>query len=323
MVVIFRSRAQTGNRLTKWLGHADPECLVTLGADYPAVSDEAGRARLESEFSCVLDDLCVGTSWKRTMPGRLRRSETVLCRLLGATRSHGPLQILDVGASDGVTTLDLLRALARMGIANARICMSDLTLALHRYRAGAVVEYRSSRGEPVLMRIGRLGLRLPRSPRRFDLPSTLLARLYLKFGMLRRRLRPCGELPLVNPATRSQSGLETVQLDILSRNHGFAARFDAIRASNVLNAENFAPAQILHALEHLRFYLREGGYLLVSRSTIGPDGEVERGTLWQKRGGGLALVEDFAGGSEIGDLVAKVGVQEHTQPAPALGAETH
>ena len=236
MVVVLRSRPVTGRRSAKWLGHADPEGLERLAADYAAGPGEAARARVSAEFSRVLDDLCIDGSWKRTLPRRLHRSESVLCQLLGADSAGQAPEVLDLGASDGITTVELLHALRRAGMAGARLRLADLTLTLHRYGAGALVEYRTARGEAVLARLGRLGLRLPRSPRRFDGLATLLARLYLKLTPFRRQLAEAGTISLVNPVACSDLDLEALELDILVRNDALSGGFDGIRASNVSKA---------------------------------------------------------------------------------------
>ncbi len=322
MVVVLRSRPVTGSRIVKWLGHADPEGLARLAAEHAAGPDEAARDQASAAFSHVLDDLWVDGSWKRSLPGRLRDSEAVLRRLLTAGGIGAVLDVLDLGASDGITTVELLHALRRAGVAGARLRLADLTLTLQRYRAGALVEYRTARGEPVLARLGWLGLRLPRSPRRFDGASTLLARLYLKLTPVRRRLREAGTISLINPAARSDPDLEAFEFDVLVRNDTLSGGFDGIRASNVLNEENFSRDQLLRALGNLHAYLREGGYLLISRNQIGRGGETERGSVWQRRGSGFLPVEDFGGGSELAEAMAAFAGPERQRPARAasLGA---
>ena len=320
MVVVLRSHPVTGSRLAKWLGHADPEGLVRLAAEHAAGPDEAARDRASTAFSHVLDDLCVNGSWKRSLPGRLQGSEAVLCRLLTAGGPGAVLDVLDLGASDGITTVELLNALSRAGAAGARLRLADLTLTLQRYRAGALVEYRTARGEPVLVRLGWLGLRLPRSPRRFDGLSTLLARLYLKLGPLRRRLRETGTISLISPAASPHPGLEAFELDVLVRNDTLNGGFDGIRASNVLNKENFTRDQLLRALGNLHAYLREGGYLLISRNQIGRGGETERGSVWQRRESRFISVEGFGGGSELAEVVAAFAGPDPQHPARAASA---
>ncbi len=320
MVVVLRSRPVTGSRLAKWLGHADPEGLVRIAADHAAAPDVAARDRASAAFSHMLDDLCVNGSWKRSLPSRLQGSEAVLCRLLTAGGPGAVLDVLDLGASDGITTVELLNALRRAGVAGARLRLADLTLTLHRNRAGALVEYRTARGEPVLARLGWLGLRLPRSPRRFDGLSTLLARLYLKLGPVRRRLRETGTISLINPVARSDPDLEAFELDVLVRNDALSGRFDGIRASNVLNKENFSRDQLRRALGNLHAYLREGGYLLISRNQIGRGGETERGSIWQRRGSGFIPVEGFGGGSELAEVVVAFAGSDQQRPARAASA---
>ena len=308
--------------MAKWLGHADPEGLVQRAADHAADPDEAARERASAAFSHMLDDFCVNGSWKRSLPGRLQGSEAVFCRLLTTGGPDAVLEVLDLGASDGIATVALLNALRRAGVAGARLRLADLTLTLHRYRAGTLVEYRTARGEPVLARLGWLGLRLPRSPRRFDGFSTLLARLYLRLGPVRRRLAKAETISLVNPAARSDPNLEAFELDVLVRNDALSGGFDGIRASNVLNKENFSQDQLRRALGNLHAYLHEGGYLLISRNQIGRDGETERGSVWQRRGSGFIPVEGFGGGSELAGVVAAFAGPDQQRPARATSVGT-
>ena len=126
MVVVLRSRPVAGSRLAKWLGHADPEGLVRIAADHAADPDVAARDRASAAFSHMLDDLCVNGSWKRSLPSRLQGSEAVLCRLLTAGGPDAVLDVLDLGASDGITTVELLNALRGASVAGARLRLADL-----------------------------------------------------------------------------------------------------------------------------------------------------------------------------------------------------
>ena len=61
-------------------------------------------------FSLILHDLRMAGVWKRTNRGRLKRTEEMLCAHIAPGLRH-EFNLLDVGASDGITTVEALRAL--------------------------------------------------------------------------------------------------------------------------------------------------------------------------------------------------------------------
>ncbi|WP_218044345.1 hypothetical protein, partial [Kiloniella majae] len=58
-----------------------------------------------SVFSKILDDIRINGVWKRTNPARLPKTETALVKHLDCKLKD--LHVLDLGASDGSTTLDM------------------------------------------------------------------------------------------------------------------------------------------------------------------------------------------------------------------------
>jgi len=89
----------------------------------------------------------------------------------------------------------------------------------------------------------------------------------------------------------------------MRHNHALVNRFHAVRASNVLNRSYFSGEQIEHALSHLHGYLRDGGWLLVSRSHASGSGEVDHGSIWRKQDGRFVPEHSFGAGAEIAALV--------------------
>jgi hypothetical protein len=278
---------------------ADPEELAAIAQrleqDGPQPGEHADR------FSSILHDLRIGGAWKRTNRGRLKQTEAVLCAHL-APALRADIAFLDLGASDGITTLEALHALRRSFGDNVKAVLADVNLSLWRYRRGPVVEYRAADGEPVMARIGRLGLRLAR-PRLAQHGKNPWQSLYLRAGWLRRSMRPEALIPLVHPFARREPGISVMQLDCLACEESLKNRFAAIRASNVLNRGYFDETQIQRAVGNLYEYLREEGCLIVSRNRDCQTGEVENGSAWVKDASGLRWVEDFGDGSEIKSIV--------------------
>ena len=158
----------------------DPDVLLNLETEFR--SSKVDVEELSDRFSLILNDLRMAGAWKRTKRQRLKQTEEMLC-------AHIPPQLrqdflfLDIGASDGITTVEALRKIKQVFGDTARAYAADLNLWLLRYRRGPVVEYRASNGEPIMVRIGPLGLRLSKSRRGSAAPDyNPLVRLYLRLS---------------------------------------------------------------------------------------------------------------------------------------------
>jgi hypothetical protein len=158
MIRLVLPRRLPSNRLLRRYCLADREVLVTL-------APEASRPRavddLCDRFSLIPHDLQMAGVYKRTNLGRLIGTERMLPRYVTPEPAMDVV-FLDVGASDGVTTVETLRAL-RLAFGNHVIAYAaDLSFWLLRYRRGPVVEYRAVDAEPIMVRVGPFGVRLSR-----------------------------------------------------------------------------------------------------------------------------------------------------------------
>jgi hypothetical protein len=278
---------------------ADPETLLDIARELdrpgPHARDQADR------FSLVLHDLRMGGAWKRTNRGRLRRTEEMLCAHVGPALRHGMI-FLDLGASDGITTVEALGALRQAFGNDVTALLADVNLWLKRYRRGPVVEYRAVNGEPIMARLGPLGVRLAQ-PRQRQQHGNLLSRLYLRMERLRRSMEAEASIPLVHPLARSEPGITAIEVDCLVCEDTLRNRIAAIRASNILNLGYFSSAQLSQAVGNLHAYLREGGCLVVSRNHDHSAGESENGSVWVKNGSRFHCVGGCGEGSEIKAIV--------------------
>jgi hypothetical protein len=279
----------------------DPDVLLNLEAEF--CSPEADIEELSDRFSLILNDLRMAGAWKRTKRQRLRQAEEMLCAHT-PPRLRENFQFLDIGASDGITTVEALRGLKQVFGDTARAYAADLNLWLLRYRRGPVVEYRASNGEPIMVRIGPLGLRLSKSRRGSAAPDyNLLVNLYFRLQNFRRSMSSDAKISLVNPISRHEPGLTIIELDCLKREPSLVNRISAIRASNVLNPGYFFPAQIREAVGHLHAYLRDGGCLVISRNVDTAAGESENGSVWIKEPDRFRWIQNFGSGSEVKEIV--------------------
>src|SRR3954468_4464914 len=93
---------------------ADPDLLLEIIESADSSPDYASQNELSKLFSQVLHDIRMGGAWKRTGSRRLAQTEQALQRHLSPAR-YSNVTLLDLGASDGVTTLELLHAFRRAG----------------------------------------------------------------------------------------------------------------------------------------------------------------------------------------------------------------
>jgi hypothetical protein len=279
---------------------ANPDSLLRIAERVAEVPESA--TNWCDEFSTVLHDLRMGGVWKRTARGRLKRTVEMLCAHMPRDQPQGPV-LLDIGASDGITTVEAIRALRQVLGGNVQALLADLNLSLLRYRWGPVVEYRASDGEPIMTRVGCFGIRLAKHRRGAERGQNRIANLYLRSNVLRKSMGLDASISLVNPLALSEPGITIMELNCLVREKRLEAGISAIRASNVLNIGYFDLPQLRTAIGNLHAYLRERGCLVVSRNDDDHSGESENGSVWYKDANHFRWVEDFGAGSEIKSVV--------------------
>src|SRR5271169_1419846 len=86
----------------------DPDSLLEI-ARHPEAATGLPTAQSD-RFSLILHDLRMGGAWKRTNRGRLQQTEEMLRTYIAPELRPG-LIFLDIGASDGITTVEAVRAL--------------------------------------------------------------------------------------------------------------------------------------------------------------------------------------------------------------------
>lgn len=290
---------------------SDPDQLARIRDQF--ARDPSSDTVLADRFSAVLHDLCMDGVWKTTSRGRLPLTERAICAHLHVDMER-EITVLDLGASDGTTSLDLHRALSYAFGNRVRIVMADLNLSLHRYRKGPLVEYRTSNGTPVMARIGTIGLQLANDGRRKN--ANPLAAWYRECRALRNSMWFDFSISLIHPLVLAEPAIQTMELDCLLPQASLTDRFVCVRASNLLNRDYFSADNIRIAISNIHHYLQEGGCLLVSRNIRGLHGESENGSIWRKTGQRFTHLENFGSGSEIEAIVNEwnAAQQPHVLP---------
>lgn len=257
------------------------------------------------EFSRILQCVRVEGVWKWTAPGRLKAMDDLLSECISASELKS-IRMLDVGASDGITSLDTYELLTSSGHADVSISVLDRTTKLYACPVALGTVYCTSRKKPVLFRCGRLGLCLEPMEGLEGIAWNWLAHCltnHYERQLAERQLSEDSIISLVHPNVSSNESLEVVEGDLFDSNPAWTGKFNAVRASNVLNRSYFSDDQITEALAVLHGYLKSDGLLIVSRNDIGPDSEVELGAIWARTDTGFSHIRSLETPPEVFSIV--------------------
>jgi hypothetical protein len=256
-------------------------------------------------------------TYKATASHRLDDLNALLLNLLP---DAGPLKVMDVAVSSGVTTLELLNTLESAGI-HCEITAGDKSLtALLITIADSLAVLVDGSGCPLQFDI--FGRAIPNPPGGRNLlrhwaPLFLLkSAKWLCFDRLRPNsdsIRPlswqrlgvrCRSLALVSPRLKSRPNLTLIEDDILT-NRAIRGSFHIIRAANILNKAYFDDRVLHDMLLNLHSRLLQRGLLAVCRTE--EDG-ANHGTIFRENGKGqFDVAAQLGHGSEIESNVLAVG----------------
>jgi hypothetical protein len=269
-------------------------------------SAPVGNAWDESAFFAGLK-MPNGT-FKLTMPSRFAEWDAVLRPFL-QQRAAAIRQVLDLGASTGVTTVELHRLLGASGV-EARVTATDLYVEAFLVTFGPRLRALCDRhGSPLKYEVFGLAVR-PWS-RRLDYVTSA----WLPLALARRLLRPrlaaavrsgnAAPVRMITGLLRRGDPIEVVENDIMAHTPAFAGRFDLVRAANLLNLNYFGVEQIRAALSNVRSYMSgPGSLLLVTRTNLKGRND---GTLFELADDRRFRVLTRVGrGSEIESIVAEM-----------------
>jgi hypothetical protein len=256
----------------------------------PAVCGERAEPTPEDERRFFAKLRLPNGTWKTTYPKRL---DDLNLKLLEHLPRDRELELMDVGVSSGVSTVEWSDQLRASGVAH-RLLAGDLYPAGRLLTLGGLaVLFDDSGREPLLLEAGPLSL-----PLRSDRRAVRLLRPLLvpALRLLAARARP---VPLVSPRLSRRPEIELLKDDATVPGR-FPQRFDAVRVANLLQPSYFDAATIGRIAGNLRERLREGGLLIVCRTD---EGGVNRATIFRRRGERLTPEAALNGGSEVEDLV--------------------
>ncbi len=257
---------------------------------------------------------------KTTWEGRFADLDTWLCeRLLKAYPEQ--LRVLDIGASDGTTSLELFGKLSAHG--NLTYLSSDLNRDIWVSAGSLWQDVIDDDGKLIQTTLGPLVV--PITDGVHINPLLLLNRaVFLYCNAFRKDMRhriaetdPNGGksaarfsllAPKVQDLAATDSRFRFEKLDAFEIDG--PERFEFVRAMNVLNLDKdgfgFSQSQIARAVAGIKAALVEEGRLLVGRSRPVGDGFEHNASLFLRSGTRLVREQRFGDGSEIEDLILSI-----------------
>lgn len=297
MIRVVLSRVPAGGRFQRfWVPSLDEieRSAATSDSSAAQVTDLIRRVR-------------VGETNKSTAPARLEAADKALLSQL-EVRPAAAFEFLDVGCSDGTTSVDTIEKLEAALPGPVRAYLVDRYIWVRRRTRSPLVEYVTSDGQLVMVRCGPLAL--CQAP-----PSFLLAPLtnrlvsaYVGLAGFRGSMHDSEPFPLLSPRALSRSNVQAIEASVLVPRPEFAGRMDAVRVANLLHYDYFSRGELVTGLSNVARCVHDGGLLLVSRNHDAGGTEVERGTVWRRAGDSLVRTAEFGGGSELTELVETSGL---------------
>jgi hypothetical protein len=263
-------------------------CLLFPSAvDARQLIDDTPNAE---QFTRAMRDLRFGVVFKTTAVRRHAATHDALASL----SFDAPPVVLDVGSSDGSTSLELIKR-----IRFETYYVTDLHLELRYTRVGGRTLFYDDNDACILV----VGNRLIVYP---DLGGALPP-----FGWIARKTHrdlPAdptidGQVLLVTPAlavrNNDDENVVVTRYDVLRPWVGTPA--DLIIAGNILNRGYFDDHALTTAARNLLDALNPGGRLAI----IDNRGKSERSTIFREVDGELRVEVEIDGGSEVAGLVAR------------------
>lgn len=271
-----------------------------LGRLLPSMDDPRPLAAAQppgqrTAFTRLVSAIKVGPTWKTSAPGRHREADQAALAALATSRPT----VLDMGAADGVTSLELMEL---MGMDFAQFFVTDHLPEVLAVGSGDIIYFYSPDGK----------LLLAATPRWVAYTgwegANLLSR-WLAGRVLAAAPGP-GRARLVSLLQPELRDLASRDSRVVLQLHDVFApwpgpRADLVKAANLLNPDYFSQAQLSLALRHLGRALQPGGLLLLADNETGPEGRLYY-SLLRRVGNALEVVDERHGGARAGHLARQM-----------------
>lgn len=274
--------------------YTNPELLQYLTNRYLADPNE----EIARKFTSIVSTVRVGGTYKLTGWNRLDETNAMVAR---NCKEFDQVNLLDVGASDGIVTLQLVDQLSSELSVCVNATMFDLYTQITRCGPRWFCEYRSESGSPILFRLGPLITKIDDHKsgnriRTFGVNTYRRARVFFKgiFGTNSENIS------LVSPKVHKSDRVAFTTHSVLDSNPNWHSKFNVVRASNILNRSYFSDEQLQIAIGNLVDCLMPDGILVVSRNHEECNGAPDNGSVWRKTGHRTLLrIDDNRDGSYL------------------------
>ena len=245
----------------------------------------AAHALSGTAFSEAVSTFKFGRTFKTTEKARFPEAIAILSSL----EYRAPPVVLDVGASDGVTSLDVMKAMPF-----ERYIVSDAHMTVFSSTDGGRTYYYAADGRCILVATDAWIVYADA-----DDACAPLGSVARGFHSRAPQLEPTArEITLINPALERalSAAVSTRQYDILQEwPHG---KVDLVIAANILNRAYFSEEELRKAVRNLARALQGEGRLAIIENR-----DRERATIFRVRGHDATVEHRLNGGSEIEELV--------------------
>ncbi|MBF0432340.1 MAG: hypothetical protein HQK83_13730 [Fibrobacteria bacterium] len=236
------------------------------------------------QFSQAVSVFKFGTTLKSTRAFRF----PLTVKSLSELSNNKPSVILDVGASDGITSSHVMKQLQWK-----KYFVTDRNIDVYCREYRGTFYFFDSLANCVLIATNKFVIYREYEDAVF--PLNIIAKHF--FSTMPPEDSEPQKIRLINPAIHSESSdVFVYAYDIFTAWEQEPA--DLVIAANILNRDYFSDAQILRAIQNLRTALKEGG-----RLTIIDNRENERSSIFRLEKAMLISEHDINGGTEIKSLV--------------------
>ncbi len=257
-----------------------------------------GHQLSDKAFSQAVSNLRLGGTFKTTRPGR----HTLSNELIRTQKLPEDAVILDIGASDGITSLELMQAI---NFSFKKYYVTDLFPEVHYFQKEQTVFFFEPQGACTLI-ADRFFVYYPQLSR---LARLLFRKELAELEKLRREHSlDLKKVPLIHPALQKEQRHRPQQIHI--QRHDVLQKWDGeqpflIKAANVLNPGYFPPEKLQQALKLILETLPEKGLFLLVENRIPRRDESgrkirrEAAALYQKQNGHFQLLAKAGAETEL------------------------
>ena len=270
------------NKWNRWIPlmrkmKASPKILLDFNGDKDDPND----------YTSLISMLRFGTTSKTTLDNRHAQTNKILSELA----AHDEIAILDIGASDGVTSMNFMQTLnAKFG----QFYITDYNLNAH-YIQKAKTHYLFDvhTDECVLVFNDYFAFK----PNISNFVKNIFSK---NIKALQKQKKQFKKIMLLHPEVanivKTKSNITAMEYNIFENwQH---EKVDLIKVANLLNRVYFSDEQILQAIENAKAALKEQGILAIIHNL----GE-EKSSIYRKEGNQLKLIHEINDGVAIKDIV--------------------